>query len=168
MFKKRDSLHIILSRLFLAVVFFISGLSGFVEFETYGLFSLSESSISTVTQTPHFYALKAIELAIGLSFIANFFVQTALIVAVPIVVSAIGFHVWEGSMIGVWSLITLIPCLNLLYFYRDTYKLFFKPQIYTNHMAEETPKILTYNEVREKSPGLEKAFEEIYTKVSAS
>lgn len=168
MFKKRDSFNIILSRLFLGTIFFISGLNGFLEFETFGLFTIENSAIEAVASTPHFYALKVIELTIGLSFIANFFVQTSLLIATPILLSAVGFHVWDSSLLGLWSLVALVPIINLIVFYKDTFSLFFKPQVYTNHMAEETPHILTYNEVREKAPGLEKRFEEIYLKVTAS
>lgn len=168
MFKKRDSITIITCRLFLAITFILSGLSGFFEFETFGLFTVENSSIGVITKTPHYYALKGIELIIGLSFIANYFVQTALLIAMPVLLGAIGYHFWDSSIHGIFALLAMIPTIILVKFYKDTFALFFKPQMYTNHMAEETPKVLTYNEVREKTPGLEKKFEEIYIKVSAS
>ncbi|MEE3080064.1 MAG: hypothetical protein VX341_12055 [Bdellovibrionota bacterium] len=166
MFKTRDSFNIILSRLFLGTLFFISGLSGFVEIDALGLFSVENSQLAVVSITPHYYALKGIEILIGLTFIANFYVQTSLILATPILLSALGLHVWQGSSVMFLTIIALLPLINLFVFYKDTFALFFKPQAYTNHMAEETPRVLTYNEVREKTPGLEKKFEEIYKKVS--
>lgn len=168
MYKERDSYNVITSRLILSIIFFISGISGFVEFETYGLFTMENTVLESVTKTPHFYILKALELAVGISLLANLFVPTSLLIAVPILLSASTFHIWNDSLLGIWSLLTLIPAVNLIFFYRDTFNLFFKPQLYTNHMAEETPQILTYNEVREKRPDLTGKFEEVYAKVAAS
>jgi glucan phosphoethanolaminetransferase (alkaline phosphatase superfamily) len=153
------------SRLALAIVFIISGLTGFLDFETFGFFTPDDSLLTNISNTPHFYALKITEFIVGLAFILNFFIPTALIVSLPIAASAITYHFWVDPRAGLISLLLMVPIVTLIYFYRDTYALFFNPQINTNHMAEDSPRILTYDEVREKTPGLEIQFEKIYDQV---
>lgn len=153
MFKFNDPYYVIVSRCLFGIVFFISGLSGFVEIP--GITFISEQSreiIGPILSSPSFYVLKFTELVIGISFITNFFVQTALVMAVPVVLNIILYNLWFQYPQGIVTFALVIPLAALFYFYRDTFKVFFKPQIYSHHMSESSAKIIVYDEVLEKSP----------------
>jgi uncharacterized membrane protein YphA (DoxX/SURF4 family) len=163
MLKYHDPFYIITARVALAITFTLSGLSGLTNIGLNDYFSLNEAIVGDIGNSPHFYILKTVELIISICFLSNFFVQTALLVATPIIVSAIGYHLWVNPVYGAIALLLLVPITALFIFYKDTYKIFFKPQLYTNHMAEDSPKILIYDEVSEKCPDLLEKFDEIYT-----
>ena len=166
MFKYRDPILIILMRMSLATVFILSGLSGFMDTDTLAFFQLNGDFVGNIAESPHFYILKMLELVVGFALLANLFVQTALFAATPILLSAILYHMWIGTVGAPLTVLILIPLIGLIYFYRKSYYIFFKPQLYTNHMAEDTPKVLIYDEVRETKPKLVSKFEELYQAVN--
>ena len=167
MFREGDPLYIIFCRVFLAVVFMLSGISGFVDLGLSKVFLIDGTIVGGLATSPHFFTLKAIEVVIGVCFLGNFLIQTVLLFAAPIIVCAIGYHFWAGTGYGAISLLLLAPLALLFPFYRDTYKVFFMPQLYAGTWSEESARVIVFDEVKEKKPNLVASFEEIYTQIKS-
>lgn len=166
--KVRDPISVILSRFVLGVIFFIAGMHGFMEFPWIETSIGAEFSQSLGELENHhlFYMLKGSELLLGMALVMNFFVQTVLLMVLPVIAGIIVFNFSVSAGFGIASLLFLIPLFVLFRFYRETFIAFFRPQIYANHLGETTPQILTIDEVEEKAPKMVSDFQAIYNRVN--
>lgn len=163
MIKEKDAWYIVLSRTVLGVIFLLAGLEGFIELPGFSVVTDTDLAIlGSFTQTPHYVALKFVEILLGVLFISNFFIPTALVMSVPVIFNICLFNIWVYEAQGLISLLITIPMLFLFYFYRLLFLSFFKPQFYANFMGEQTPKIVVYDEVLDKAPKKVKEFESLY------
>lgn len=162
----RDPIIILASRLILAIIFFTAGFTGMMGYQGPSLFSLNESFVGDIMNSPQFFLVKALEIGIGISLIMNLLIQTALLIAAPILLNVALYHIWVGSFIyGGFALLFLLPMGILFLYYKDTYKVFFKPQMYGNYVGETKPKIVIYDEVERKAPNKVSKFNDLYTEV---
>ncbi|MCR9205916.1 MAG: hypothetical protein NXH75_15140 [Halobacteriovoraceae bacterium] len=145
---RKDPLGVAFSKFFLGTLFFLSGLQGFLGFPLPFPLEGHAQELGALMASPLYFTLKGTELLVGLFFIFNFFVPTALVITTPIVMGICLFNLWINLPWGLLSLVLIIPVAHLYFYYRETFKLFFLPQMYTNTMGNYSPTINVEEEER--------------------
>lgn len=148
---RRDPFGATFSKFLLGVIFFLSGLQGFLGFPLPMPLEGHVAEVSNLLNSPLFFTLKATELLVGILFIFNFFVPTALVMTTPIVMGICLFNLWANFPWGLLSLFLIVPLAYLYFYYRETFKLFFLPQLYTNSMGNYSPTIKVHEETPRKN-----------------
>ncbi|MCU0662615.1 MAG: DoxX family protein [Myxococcota bacterium] len=114
----------ITARGFLGLVFFVSGLNGFLQFMPMGdMPGPAGSFLASLAATGYFLPLlMATKMAVGLALLTGRFVPLALIVLAPITIHIAAFHLFLAPQGTVMALVLGALQLALAWAYRDSFK----------------------------------------------
>lgn len=153
-FSKSKNNSAILARWILGTIFLLAGVNSLVDFLPTPKLSSEGAQFIDALHNSHylFVSVKIIETASALMLLFNFFVPAALVLIAPIVLNIIMFGLFLSPSTLPIALIVTALHTYLVWSYKDLFVLFFKYQLYSDPLREETAHLVVLEELKEKYP----------------
>lgn len=164
----KDPKTVLILRAIIGTVFILAGLEATTPELNLGIVPESaEAWVSSIGTSSYFiFLIYGVQVLAGTMLIFNFLAPFALLLITPIVVNIILYSMaYEPG--NLWAAAALTAGLGALYYYyRNIFKIFFKMQVYSDPMRDETSKVIILEEAQEKFPKEAGRLQRLYEKMN--